>query len=273
MLENADEFFKVFQQSINDSTNNDETLLRSVKVFSKVSDRQALTHLQMITLLYHTVISQIRGMDIMARDRYGEYSLFDQAFNDASHNLKVEFPLPAFELADKGTRSSRISNLDHVLGLIGPIIPSYIKPELKLELNLIYMLLVAEHLVGLKRVDPIDLAVVNLEFLDFFDSVLELTVPKDDQALNKEWVQLKQTPAQIDWAAVLRFLLKVVLKYREVAQGGDVTESHITKLKDYIYCSDLLFECLQVAVVSDRKAIEKGVSSFPREFSSLRVST
>jgi hypothetical protein len=273
MLENADGFFKEFQQSVNDLTINDEALHKTVKAFSKVSDRQALTHLQMIALLYHTVISHIRGLDIVARGRYGEYSLFDLAIYDACNNLKVEFPLPIFELAAKGIRSSRISNLDHILGMVGPIIPSYIKPGLKLDLNLIYMLLVAEQLTESTNADPSDLAVLNREFLAFFDSVLELTISKDDQTLNEEWVNLKQSPAQADWTSILRFLLKVVLTYRDIAQGGDVTESHITKLKDYIYCSDLLFECLQVAVVTDRRAIENGVYSFPREFSSLRVST
>lgn len=271
MLENADGFFKLFQESINHLISK-ESMHKIVRAFSKVPDRRSLMQLQMITLLYYTVVSSARGFDIWARNRYGEYSLFDQSFNEACATLGVEFPLPIFQLAVKGDRR-RIVNLEYAIGLIGPRIPDYLSPEFKLDLNLIYLLIVAQHLSRLGDPDPVDFAALNLEFLDYFNPVLEMAIPADDMEMRKDWVELKEVHVYIFWPEVVRFLVKVVLKHRPAAQGGDVSEAHIAKLKDYIYCSDLLFECLQVAAVSNRKTIENNVYSFSGGFSSLRVST
>jgi hypothetical protein len=161
--------------------------------------------------------------------------------------------------------------LDDIIGLIGPIIHSYIRPEHKLDLNLIYMLLVAKQLSEQTNVDPIDFAVVSREFLNYFDSVLDLTIPKNDQQLIEEWGELKQRPDAYQWRSILDYVSKVILKYRDAAKEGRVTVAHVTGLKHYIYCSSLLLECLQVAIVSDRKAIENSVYRLPHGFSSIRV--
>jgi hypothetical protein len=273
MLENADVFFELFQQSVNHLIANDQALHKIVKVLSKVTDSKTIMHRQMVGLLYYIVILQIRRLDIMARDRYGEYSLFDQTFDDICEDLEVEFPLPIFELAVIGDRGPRITNLEHIVGLIGPIIPPHIKSDLELDLKLIYMLLVSEHLKSLSQVDPEDLTLLNLEFLDYFDGVFELIIPHEDKRSINEWVNLKQYPSYISWGSIIDFILKVVLEYRSLAKEGTITAPQLTKLKHYIYCSDLLFECLDMAVVTDRKAIENYVYRLPRGFSSLRVLT
>jgi hypothetical protein len=68
----------------------------------------------------------------------------------------------------------------------------------------------------------------------------------------QEWTQAQ-------WQDYEKSLRAVALKYRDIGHKWELNDEQYERMAQYLQASQLLVDCLQVAYVTDREAIENGL--------------
>ncbi len=138
--------------------------------------------------------------------------------------------------------------------------------ELSTDFNLSYALQFA-HVFGAVRPDNFrNVYSLAPKFAAYWDDVTRSIGPDEMPQLRQELAALSvptQQDEQAAWRAFARNLQRVLIEQRDVGHEWDLSNEQYKQLAGYLEANQLLVDCLQLAVVSNRAAIENSLLQLP----------
>jgi hypothetical protein len=236
MLENADEFFKVFEQTLSRLLEDEPGLAKFFVPPAYVPDTEWLKG-----LLYCCVVLA-RGYLFNWKGNVQTY--ISHRTYEALGRLDLFFNLPLFEMTGVLTFS------------LGPHDSSSHSLSSDLDVNLIYSLALADRMLS----QSANFAELNNKAIDYFERVLKLIESEGDRDLVIGWEAMMSSTLDSDGSVWLKNREQIhgfIRSRRFIGTGwalsDNVREERIT---EYIYSKNLLLECLKVAAVTNRKELE-----------------
>lgn len=242
LFNNADSFFKVFRESIDDIINGDETLVRLL-LWAESKANQAQTEQKSAVRLFYLCL----GLDL---DDFFDYDVIfglarglDETLAGASEfssalasNHATEFAFE-YEFSDFNYKLESLLKVDFritVLYLITRLFEN--NTDYFLETNLWHSF----HRLWEETKNDIN----NNGYNELAEAMGKLYLPLNDTT-EEHWNELSHQ------------LQQICLKYCNPLIGFDYWNSQVNILESYFYANNLFVDCLKLAVVSNRKEIEE----------------
>lgn len=260
LLPQADDFFAGFSRAISGLITGDETLEEIIGWATAKAGTIAGDYKP--AALRTVYVAFGRGLDhalalVLARDR--AYALDRVRVFDCARALDRDRALDRIRARAIVSALALDLALDLARSLDLPL-DGDLSPPLSLDYNLTSALnfafifgLSTDLLVGIRHVVP-DMAAYFAEVIeqsravdpDLAGALAALSVPGKDAS-------------HTAWRTFEKKLRQVTLTHRDIGHRWDLTEGQIERLAQYFEANRLLVECLELAYVKDRRAIEDGL--------------
>ena len=291
LLDDADIFFDMFRNVIDDYTQNDDAL-RSIlawatrKARSTLDERPSVRALYMVTNLYvrfnlASALALARGH---ARTRIRDLSLAHTL--TLSHAPDVDGDLDLDLPIDRDVSLARELDLNLDLTLTRDLafalasarsLVRALNPDLtgngnmrlhsssmrviQMDFKISILLYTAEVMEKVRGDTFVQLSETRQAYRNLWDEMIRLSMELDQHEFVTAVCNLLPPEAgdQSSWRSFADKYRSIALHYRDIRLDADLTRDQITHLLEYLRMNGLLLDCLKLAVVSDRDEIRNSL--------------
>lgn len=283
MLENADQFFRIFQKSLRQMIEGDlvishfleqaKSLRETIEEYDSSSkDYGFREHIlktfdkeTAVGLLYcyatlsirYTSDGRIQGKYFFLNEYVSTY--LNRLFEDLSTVLKLNFKFPDFEALRRNDKSTYTHSSDSRSNTFGPYVSKEFYEGYALDINLIYLLLIVDKLVEVSHDKPRDPHPLIDMIYSYLRTVNTLITSQRDEEFIQDWRGFTVMFDPYYCVGMVDVIHGLIVKHRGFGHVWHITDARSDTLKGFFYASLLLLECLRLAAVTDRKAIEEGL--------------